>query len=500
MKKRVHLFTMICVLLLFAGWTVNAQVDYHFQEGFTTNDFPPGWSGLEIAWSSAASNAHNEFEGDYCAKPRPTDAELITKPVNGAGVLSFWLKVKDNTAGGVLEIDKSIDGMETWTTVATDPQDNENLEFQYLEVQINDPASEVYVRFHQTSTGGSSSTGIFTIDDISLTKTPPAADDATLSGIIVNDEALADFALGTMDYVVELPYGADEIVVVGTPNNANATVDITPVTNPYGTEAERTATITVTSEDESATETYTLVFTVSEFIFKTGFSNTGENAVPFPGWVAQYSWISTNIAVGNNGVYPGDAAFKFVRGQEDKPGSLQLKKYTHAGTLSFWLAVESPDGSETMKVEKKVGFGLNEKIGEYTSNELSGTWSEFSIEINEPDSVQITFTPSMTVDGAVRIWMDDIAMTGFPVVSARDIISNVNIDLYPNPASEYIHVNLKDNKFATMDIYSITGQQIISKNITDTVFNLNVSALKAGIYFARFNGKSGVHTVKILKQ
>jgi len=223
--------------------------------------------------------------------------------VNGAGKLSFWLKVKDNTAGGVLDIDKSTDGMETWTTVTTDPQDNDNAEFQFIEVDINDAGTEVYIRFHQTSTGGSSSTGIFTIDDVSLTKLPPSADDATLTDIVINGEALATFSLSVNDYAVELPYGSDEIVVEAMPNNSNATVNITQVTYPYGSEAERTATISVTSEDESVTQDYTVVFTVSNYHFKEGFSATGESAVPFPGWIAGFTYVSTNIGIasGNHG-------------------------------------------------------------------------------------------------------------------------------------------------------------------------------------------------------
>lgn len=501
MKKQLLKIATMFIFMLFAGWTAQAQ-EYHFQEGFATNDFPPGWSGIEIAWSSSSTNAHNEFEGEYCAKPRPTDAELVTKPVNGAGKLSFWLKVKDNTAGGVLDIDKSTDGMETWTTVATDPQDNENADFQYLEVDINDASTEVYIRFHQTSTGGSSSTGIFTIDDISLTKLPPSADDATLTGITINGEAMATFSLSVNDYNVELPYGSDEIVVEATPNNSNAVVNVTQVSNPYGSEAERTAIISVTSEDESVTQDYTIVFTVSDYHFKEGFSATGESVAPFPGWIAGYTYVSTNIAIasGNHGEYPGDAAFKFIRGQEDKAGYLITSKYTNAGTLSFWLAVEAADGSETLKVEQKVGFGLNEKVAEYTSDDLTDEWKYFSIDINEEDSVQITFTPSMTTDGDVRIWMDDLALSGFPVVSAKDIISKADVRLYPNPASDYLRVDLGSADFDHVSIFSVSGQKILSKTIDESEFSMDISSLKTGIYFARFSGAGGTHAIKLVKQ
>jgi hypothetical protein len=505
MKKQVQAFMMIFTLLLFSGWTVNAQeVEYHFQEGFATNALPAGWAeeGEGVAWSSAASNVHNEFEGNYAAKLRPTDASLITKPVNGAGKLSFWLIVKDNSVNPVLEIDKSTDGMQTWTTIATDPQDNAEEAYQFLEVDVDDAGEEVYLRFHQTSTGGTSATGVFVLDDIALTKLPPAADDATLTGITVNGDALADFSLSVNDYSVELPYGTDEIVVEADANNANADVSITQVADPYGDEAARTATITVTSEDGTATQDYTVVFTVSEYHFKVGFTKTGESVAPLDGWSTGYTYTSTNVAIasGNHGEYPGDAAFKFVRGQEDKAGYLILKKYPHAGTLSFWLAVESADGSENLKVETKVGFGLATKVAEYTSQDLTDEWQLFTIEINETDSVEISFTPTMTSQGDVRIWMDDIALSGFPVVSARDILSNVNIDIYPNPATNYLYIDLKDADFSMMQLYSITGQKVLEKEVTAKQFNLNVEGLNTGVYFARFSGKSGIHSVKILKQ
>lgn len=92
---------------------------------------------------------------------------------------------------------------------------------------------------------------------ISFTVAPD--DDATLSSIAVNDSVLSNFHPDTLSYAFELDYGYSAIPeVVGTPNDSNATVD---VTNP--TEIPGTTEIIVTAEDDSTLLVYEVNFTVA---------------------------------------------------------------------------------------------------------------------------------------------------------------------------------------------------------------------------------------------
>ncbi len=88
--------------------------------------------------------------------------------------------------------------------------------------------------------------------------------DATLSDIKVSGTTITGFAAGTLTYNVSLSAGTTAIpAVTATPNEANATVVITPATSLTGDAAARTTKIDVTSHDQSTVKNYTVVFTVA---------------------------------------------------------------------------------------------------------------------------------------------------------------------------------------------------------------------------------------------
>jgi hypothetical protein len=88
--------------------------------------------------------------------------------------------------------------------------------------------------------------------------------DATLSDLKVSGTTVTGFASGTMTYNVSLPAGTTTVpAVTATPAEANATVVITPATALTGDAAARTATVKVTSHDQSAVKNYTVVFSVA---------------------------------------------------------------------------------------------------------------------------------------------------------------------------------------------------------------------------------------------
>ena len=90
----------------------------------------------------------------------------------------------------------------------------------------------------------------------------PASNVATLSGIMIGDQALAGFDAATKTYNVTLPAGTTTAAVSATVTDNNATtsgtgdVDVSSGTG--------TATIVVTAEDGTTQETYTINFTVEE--------------------------------------------------------------------------------------------------------------------------------------------------------------------------------------------------------------------------------------------
>lgn len=86
-----------------------------------------------------------------------------------------------------------------------------------------------------------------------------ATDDATLKNITVNGTALEGFDAATLSYDVELPFGTTEVpVVAGVANSDKAIVAVA-----QATALPSTATITVTAEDGTTKQVYTVNFTVA---------------------------------------------------------------------------------------------------------------------------------------------------------------------------------------------------------------------------------------------
>jgi hypothetical protein len=110
---------------------------------------------------------------------------------------------------------------------------------------------------------------------------PEPSDDASIIDLLVDGVTVQGFSPAQLSYFITLAAGRTEIpVVTATPSDEMATVDVTPVTNLTGTEAERTATVLITAEDGTTTKTYTIVFNLEVGIENSIFDNVKVYPVP----------------------------------------------------------------------------------------------------------------------------------------------------------------------------------------------------------------------------
>ncbi len=80
-------------------------------------------------------------------------------------------------------------------------------------------------------------------------------------------------------------------------------------------------------------------------------------------------------------------------------------------------------------------------------------------------------------------------------------ISKVNLNVYPNPASNYIHIdfNRKPNKQYNLQIFDIQGKQVFYKNNVNS--DINIEQFPKGIYFLRLSDNHAVISdIKFIKQ
>ncbi|CEJ70537.1 hypothetical protein BN1195_02864 [Chryseobacterium oranimense G311] len=77
--------------------------------------------------------------------------------------------------------------------------------------------------------------------------------------------------------------------------------------------------------------------------------------------------------------------------------------------------------------------------------------------------------------------------------------ANADIQIYPNPVTEYFFVKSKENyRIETVKIFDASGK--LMKSIMNTNDKINVSDLSSGIYFVRIKTEKGEHLGKIIKK
>jgi len=74
--------------------------------------------------------------------------------------------------------------------------------------------------------------------------------------------------------------------------------------------------------------------------------------------------------------------------------------------------------------------------------------------------------------------------------SIGNIPGFANINIYPNPASQMIHID-HANAGTVLDVYNITGTRLMQTTLQGNKDRIDVSNLASGIYLLRFTGKEG---------
>jgi len=66
-----------------------------------------------------------------------------------------------------------------------------------------------------------------------------------------------------------------------------------------------------------------------------------------------------------------------------------------------------------------------------------------------------------------------------------------NVEIYPNPATTKLNINLETTKTVTIKVYNVLGQVQKTHTHTGTTSTMDVNDLAAGIYFLRYTTDDG---------
>ncbi len=97
-----------------------------------------------------------------------------------------------------------------------------------------------------------------------------------------------------------------------------------------------------------------------------------------------------------------------------------------------------------------------------------------------------------------RLYVDEINYNSMVGLKKYSNISDVKI--YPNPANNFVAIELNEAKEKTIEVFDITGRIIISEQTADTKKQINISQLDEGVYYVRVSCNSLQHISKLIKE
>ncbi len=169
-------------------------------------------------------------------------------------------------------------------------------------------------------------------------------------------------------------------------------------------------------------------------------------------------------------------------------------KQLKLGLLLFFISGAAILQAQTLLIKQDNDTGKRYEL----DNIQKLTFSEGNLTINKTDNTNYAFDIS-------TISYLSFADMSTDIDSPDNYANNVRMQVFPNPFSDELNVDLKaiDNPSGTVSIISLVGKVLINKRIDckDNI-TINLSHLSKGIYLCRYNSDTNAitKTIKITKQ
>jgi hypothetical protein len=86
-----------------------------------------------------------------------------------------------------------------------------------------------------------------------------------------------------------------------------------------------------------------------------------------------------------------------------------------------------------------------------------------------------------------------------PILSINDFDKNKKLNIFPNPASNYVNIELLTNEISNLEVYDVSGKLILAQVLTDKINTIAIDQLTSGIYFFKVNSSEGSSIKKVVK-
>ena len=234
-------------------------------------------------------------------------------------------------------------------------------------------------------------------------------------------------------------------------------------------------------------------------VFKTTDSEAGNAAKlqsvkltinPFPSLVPDTTGF---MIYGNYDSVTGTIVGRPFAGQ---PASLDFySKYSPAGADTFMISVLLTRWNSSTSERDTVANGV------YTSSASESVYSYKTLNLvyysNQlSDSIMVVVSSSGKSKPQLNseLFIDEMFLTEPASTGIKKYSLKEAAKIYPNPVSNTLYIdNIESKSAAKLNIYDITGKIIISRSLSDHIYNqiskVDVSDLTPGLYFYTIEGQ-----------
>lgn len=177
--------------------------------------------------------------------------------------------------------------------------------------------------------------------------------------------------------------------------------------------------------------------------------------------------------------------------------------HAYAGTVKIKYATADSTakaGSDYVAAQGTITFkpGITSRSISITINgdSIKEGNERFKVKLSKP--INTLLLDSL---GIGTIKNDDAAAAASSTYVEENLTANTNVKIFPNPATDVIHITGITDKYATMQIINATGSVVLKTTQLTTTNSMRVADISPGVYFIKIIYSSGsTEMIKFVKQ
>ncbi|WP_179345632.1 T9SS type A sorting domain-containing protein [Winogradskyella ursingii] len=197
-----------------------------------------------------------------------------------------------------------------------------------------------------------------------------------------------------------------------------------------------------------------------------------------------------------------------------------IEPYFSAGNFAFlqYSPQNTPDETET--VESGIGATITLNVNDtninrnanYTVMNNEYQWFKDNVEITNANGSNYTITNAQESDSGeyhceiTNSTLPDLIIVRAPITVSVDASlsledeNQTEFSMYPNPAKNWLNINVKNFENAEINIYDIKGRLIQSRQLNNNLTALNIEGLQSGIYILKLEQNNIVNSKRFIKE